>query len=266
MRQQLIVTAFAILAAISFWGCNAGSDIVSTREGSCNDLVEVGSERIADIIVSSPSLNFRYQTVGTKSFPRSLSIMNKGTQPVTIERVLTNCVQFLLETAESLPIVLQSNLATKFSISFKPEEAVEFDPEASPNLTGQLLVYFSGISDPVVVLLTGTGLEEDGILNIEPLAVDFGKLKVGQISGRIPILLWNGGTIPNTISGVSAVAPFRVFGFFEMTELQPATALELGVEFEPNAAGDFEQFLFIESISSGFNALIGIPLRGVGTE
>ncbi len=62
--------------------------------------------------------------------------MNEGAQSVTIEPVLTNCGQFLLETAESLPIVLQSNLATKFSISFKPEDAVEFDPEVPPNVTG----------------------------------------------------------------------------------------------------------------------------------
>ena len=266
MRQQQLVTILAMLAVTSFFGCNAGSDIISTREGGCNDPVEFESEGLPDISVSTASIKFQYQSVGTVSFPLSVTVMNEGAQSVTIERVLTNCSQFLLELAESLPIVLQSNLVTKFSISFKPEDAVEFDPEAPPSVAAQLLVYFDGVSEPLSVLLTGTGSAEEHILNIDPLAVDFGKIQVDQISARIRILLWNGGTKPETIRNVWTVAPFRVFGFSGVTELQPATSFELEVEFQPNAVGSVEKSLIIETIRSSFQVFVGIPLHGVGTE
>ncbi|MCH8956844.1 hypothetical protein IIA28_16205 [candidate division KSB1 bacterium] len=266
LRQQLVPTILAVLAGMSFWGCNAGSDIISTGEGSCNDLVEFESNGIPGITASTSSIDFQYQTAGTISFPLSVTVMNEGAQSVTIERVVTNCGQFLLETAESLPLVLQSNLATKFSISFKPEDAVEFDPEVLPNVTGQLLVYFEGISEPLVVLLTGTGLAEDGILNIDSSGCGFWTSTGGSDQRENAHSGWNGGITPVTISTLSTVAPFRVFGFSGMTELQPATALELGVEFEPNAVGNFEQLLIIEALSPGFRAFIRIPLHGVGTE
>ena len=263
MNKQLIFVSLAMSVSTAFWACSGGPDLLFTPDGSCNDLLEIDPGGVPRLEVSRSRIDFQYPFVATTSFPRSVTMTNTGANTMTIERVLTNCEQFVLIDPAPLPAILQPAAETSFSISFEPQAAVEADPEAPPSVTGQLLVYFEGIAEPLVVMLTGTGVAEEHIVNQDPLAVDFGTVQVGETRPRVAILIWNGGTGTETISSVSTVPPFRVFGFSGETELQPATAFEIEVQFAPDTVGDFQQVVIIELNVPGFQVFVGLQLRGI---
>ena len=166
MNKQLIFVSLALSVSTAFWACSGGPDLLFTPDGSCNDLLEIDPGGVPGVEISRSHIDFQYQFVATTSFPRSVTVTNTGSNTMTIERVLTNCEQFVLIDPAPLPAILQQAAETSFSISFDPQEAVEADPETPPSVTGQLLVYFEGIAEPLVVMLTRARVLQKNILSI----------------------------------------------------------------------------------------------------
>ncbi len=257
--------AFVIAGFLVLTGCNGSSPTIFTTDGACNDLVEVAANGAAGLTLSATSLAFELQTVGTTSFRRQIVVTNNSAASQRIERALANCDQFVVETTAAMPLQLRPGQSVGFTLAFEPASAVAFDPAAPPAVSGQFLLYAEGSILPLGVLLTGTGVNEDNIVNVAPQSIEFGAVPVGQTSSRVPVLVWNGGTTVTDVASVSTVAPFSVTGFGQKLTLAAAEVLPLEVTFAPTAPGDFEQTLVIEISRPGFTAFLGIPLHGAAT-
>lgn len=107
---------------------------------------------------------------------------------------------------------------------------------------------------------TFVGLQ--GALEVEPAAVDFGKIPVGG-EGQQTLTLRNTGTFVLTVEGVAATAPF--VGPTLTTTLAPGLTTELVAAFRPTAIGDATGTLTIRTDDPDAPAT-EVPLIGEGIE
>lgn len=101
-------------------------------------------------------------------------------------------------------------------------------------------------------------------LVVEPAALDFGKVKVGESSGPKRVTVRNTGSGPADIGTVTAAAPFAP-GAETCAKLRRGKSCTVDATFAPTAEGTFSGALNLP-VSQGYLSLppIGVTLAGVG--
>jgi Cep192 domain 4/HYDIN/CFA65/VesB-like, Ig-like domain len=140
--------------------------------------------------VSTTSLLFGNQLVGTRSASQTITLVNVGTTTLTISSVVwsanfsdsTNCI---------------GSLAPGRSCRIN----VAFVPTTTGVLNGTLTITDSDVTSPQVVSLTGTGVQP--VASLSPTSHNFGTVARRTTSSPFTFTLSNTGTAALTINSIN---------------------------------------------------------------
>lgn len=157
-----------------------------------------GTGNAPSIAVSTASLVFGSQTVGTSSVPVSLSITNGGSANLTISSIVSSApAEFVVSGCAPVTIAPVAGCNAQ----------VTFVPAAVGPRSATLTVGSNDPTNPAVtVSLTGTGLAQPPAVQLSPTSLTFGSQNVGTQSAPQTLVVTNtGGSTLNFTSILSSV-------------------------------------------------------------
>jgi FtsP/CotA-like multicopper oxidase with cupredoxin domain len=164
--------------------------LTASYPGDTNFLASAGTgtQLVSSVDLSTRSLLFGNQLVGTASAVQGVTLTNVGTSPLTIGSVTpagdftqaNNCV---------------GNLAAGRSCTIN----VRFRPTASGVRTGTITITDGDITSPQVVSLTGTGVAP--VNSVQPTSLIFSS-PLNVTTAAQPVTVSNTGTSPLTINSI----------------------------------------------------------------
>ncbi len=243
-RSWLRVCAVAMVILGSLWGASA--------------------EANSGVSESPSSLNFGSVKVGAMSSPQAFTVMNTGSQRITIQSVASSSGQFKV-TGPLLPLRMNPGQGVSFQVAFQPTAAGTFFGSISVSLNR----YLRGVKS---VAVSGTGVATAQapssptptyLLSTSVTSLNLGSVLVGG-SGSQPVVLTNTGNSSVTISQLSVTgAGFTAGGFAVPLTLAAGQSAALTVAFSPTVAGTVTGSVSV--LSNATNSPTTIALSGSGT-
>jgi hypothetical protein len=200
--------------------------------------------------VSPTSVTFTKTAVGVVSNSKSITVTNKGTVSLTISSFSISLPEFQLADGWA-PITL--------SPGGKETYQIRFAPDAPQTFKGQLSITITGVTNSVVVPLTGTGSATTAAAQVTPPTLTFGPQSLGTTSAPQTVTVRNVGTSNLMVTAVSLSPPFSVSGFTGSTTLIPGQSLSVQVTFFGIQAGSYKSTLVFshDVVNSSGSALSG---------
>lgn len=176
------------------------------------------------IALSAASLAFANQRVGTTSVPRTVSVMNTGSDALVVTAMSTSGAPYAVSPNSGF--VLSPGASTNLSVTFSPT--------AAGAAAGTLTLTTDDTDNPSPVInLAGTGIRP--VLSLSASTLAFGEQRVGTSSAPQTVTVSNFGDDTLRVFSVAVSgAPFTVTpnsGF----SLQPGQSTQLSVVFAPTA-------------------------------
>jgi hypothetical protein len=225
-----------------------------------------------DITVTPLSLDFGGVAVGATSAAQAVTVKNDGTGDLVIKILSFTAPGFLKTSDMCSNATLTPGESCTVSVSFKPggtgSKAAKLSiPSNDPDLS----------ENPVKVALSGVGTTGGGgglvpDITVTPLALDFGSVAVGAMSGTQPLTVTNDGTGDLILKTVSLVgtAFVKASDTCSNVALAPGQSCTVSVLFKPGATGEKTSTLSIPSNDPDLSenpakvALTGIGTSGAG--
>jgi MYXO-CTERM domain-containing protein len=205
------------------------------------------------LALSSSSLTFNAQRVGTTSAAQELTLRNSGdgmltvTVPATVS-VFSITPNGTFQLGPNVPQVVR----------------VAFNPDAVGDVSASLQLATNQVSQANhFVTFTGTGVRPQ--LELSPPALSFGAQRAGSFSQPQVVTVRNRGNGPVRVTGVNVTAgtPFMVSSTAPFN-LDPDQAHELSVTFSPSAKGPVSASLTL-STDEAISSANPVSLSGTGT-
>jgi len=210
--------------------------------------------------LSSSSLTFPTQAVGTTSAPQIVSLMNTGSQPVAVSSVTIiggNSSDFA-----------QTNTCTgSLSVGATCTITVTFTPAGVGDLIASVMVVDNATTSPQNILLAGTGTAAPGpAVSLSTSNLQFGGEPIGTTSATQNVTLTNVGTESLNISSIALSGANS--GDFAQSNNCPATVAVnancvISVTFTPTASGIRTASVKIADNASNSPQIVS--LSGTGT-
>jgi hypothetical protein len=176
----------------------------------------------AGAAVAPGSMSFPTSAVGTTTSPQTLTIVDLGTDALTVSSVTV-----------SGDFVIQSNTCTSIAASTSCAIPVTFTPTTTGTRTGTLTITDSLPGSPRTVALTGQGATVN--LGVSPSSLTFPTQEMGTASGKQFVTLTAGAT------AISALSIQTTGDFFESNNcgasIPAFQTCSLTVTFSPTANG-----------------------------
>jgi hypothetical protein len=200
--------------------------------------------------VSPTSVTFTKTAVGIASAGRSITVTNTGTVSFTISSFSLSPLEFQLVDGWA-PITLSPGGKETYQIKFAPDAAQKF--------TGQLTVTITGVTNSIVVPLTGTGFATSAVAQVTPTTLSFGPQPLGTTSAPQTVTVKNAGTSNLMVTAASVLPPFSLSGFNGSTTLTPGQSLSVQVTFFGTQVGSYNNTLVFshDVVNSSGAALSG---------
>jgi hypothetical protein len=220
---------------------------------------DVSNADYPDIDFSVWSHDFGSHVVG---FPVdwSTEATNIGNANLVIDsaRFVVGMAYHLLEPA-GFPVTLGEFESRSF--------VIEFDPPGAGLLPDTLAVYSNDPDEnPAFVILTGTGLPDEGDIEVVPTPIDFDTVRIGSpiLSTSRTAEIWNVGTGVLTVSSVEVEGEgFSMDAFVGPVDIDSSDYVTVRVWFAPTEARAYEGTLRILSDDPD-ESVLDVPLLGVG--
>jgi hypothetical protein len=206
--------------------------------------------------LSSTSLDFGDQTVGTTSAPGSVTVTNTGDQPLKITGMTRGGAGGSRVTATrgcGTDLIAPGDTCVV---------SVTFSPTAVGTLTPTLTL--SGNFGSAVIDLSGTGIAAAPELSITPGSLDFGSVRRNTTSAPQTFTVTNTGTASLKVNGVTrgGTGGSRITVTNDcLAIIAPGGSCTLSVTFSPTALGTLTPTLSITS--NGGSAILGLSGTGV---
>ncbi len=168
--------------------------ITDNAAGSPHKLALTGSGGIPVVTLTSASLTFAAQAVGTTSPAQPTTLKNTGSGPLSI-----------ISIAVSGDFAQTNNCGSKVNPGASCTLNVTFKPTAIGTRAGAVTINDDGAGSPHKVLLTGTGL---GAVSLMPASLTFAAQAVGTTSAAHLATLKNTGGTALKINGISRSGDF----------------------------------------------------------
>lgn len=200
-----------------------GSPASSTAEIAVT--VDLAGTGIAPhVVLSTASLDFGAQRVGTTGGPRPVVVTNDGEVDLV---VISVALAAPFAAAPSGCAVVPSGGSCTVDATFAPA--------ARGTFTGTLTVESDAIDGPSTVAVSGRGVA--GVASLDRSSVAFGDVRVGEGGTPQAVTLTNGGDAPLALASISATgAGFSVTHACPAV-LQPAEGCALELRYAAGAAG-----------------------------
>jgi len=204
------------------------------------------------LAVSTTSLTFASQTVGSSSTPQASTLNNISTKvPITVSSAQvsgTNASDFAVKTTCSK---LQPKSACKVNVTFTPT--------GSGTRTATVLITDCAVGSPHQITVTGTGAAP--AVSLSSTAMNFGTQAVGTRSPIHSLTLTNSGNGTLTISGIAASGDFTETSNCG-EKLNPGKSCKISVAFRPTKVGARSGKLTISDNAAGGSQTVALTGTG----
>jgi hypothetical protein len=188
------------------------------------------SQTVSNISLSTTSLLFGNQLVGTRSAAQTVTLSNVGTTALTISGITWSA-----NFSDS------NNCGTTLLAGRSCRINVVFVPTTIGVLTGTLTITDSDITSPQIVTLTGTGVQPG--VSLTPTSWAFGAVTRGSTSAPQTFTLTNTGTATLTINNINLnganPGQFTIQSRTCGASLASGASCTINVAFAPNRRGNF---------------------------
>ena len=212
-----------------------------------------------NISVTPPSLNFGNVALGQTS-DLTVTIANLTGSSGT----LTGNVA----TLSALFSVPSGGGAFSLTPGQSKTVTVRFSPTVTGPFSGTLTITHNAGNQgtPISVPLNGTGVTPvPPAITVNPTALDFGTVTLGQISDQTITIVNQAGSTETLTGNVGAVsAPFSVVSGGGSLSLSPGQSKLVTVRFLPSASGPASQTFSITHNAANQNSPITVSLTGTG--
>ena len=200
------------------------------------------------VTLSSTSLTFSGQNVGTTSAAQTVTLTNSGSGTLTITSIAASAQFGQTNTCGSS--VAQSANCTI---------SVTFSPTASGTQTGTITITDNASGSPQKISLTGTG--NGPAASLSPTSVTFSSQPVGSTSPAQVVTLTNTGNQTLSVTQVSVSGPFAQSN--NCTSVAANSSCTLNVTFKPTASASASGTLTITDNAAGSPQTV--TLSGTGS-
>lgn len=207
--------------------------VISSAGTLTAQLVGTGQTSATDTLTPL-NLNFPSQTIGSKSAPQQITLINNGDQALQTISVQASTTDFA--AADNCGATLAGHSSCAIQVTFLPTSIGTED--GTITVSDVIANGLTASPHTQNVSLTGTGVAPAGIASAAPLNVDFGYFAVGGTDPNIyGVTVTNSGT--STITGMQTAitgdfatvpAPQNPCG----AALPAGTACNFGVSFSPS--------------------------------
>jgi hypothetical protein len=173
------------------------------------------------ISLSSTSLTFSGQFVGSTSTAQSITVTDTGTAALTISGI-----------APSGDFSQTNTCGTGIAASGVCTISVKFTPTATGARTGSITITDNASGSPQTVSLTGTGTS----VNVSPSSLTFSGVAVNATSASQPIAISNTANAALSITSITATAPFAQTNNCG-SSVAASGSCTINVTFTPSATG-----------------------------
>jgi FtsP/CotA-like multicopper oxidase with cupredoxin domain len=184
---------------------------------------------VSQVNLSTTSLLFGNQTVGTTSANQTVTLTNVGTLALTFPAnpiTITGPYSF----TTTCPNGANLNAGRNCTIT------VRFTPAATGVQTGTVIINTSDAASPAVIGLSGTGVQPAATLS--PSSNNFGTVTRGTTSAPFAFTLTAGGSAPLTINGITVNGgQFTIASSTCGTTLAVGSSCTINVAFSPKGRG-----------------------------
>ncbi len=209
--------------------------------------------------ISTGSLTFSQQTLGTTSTAQNVTLSNPGNAPLTINSITTTGADpsDFIETNHC-----PSNVAANGSCVLN----ISFTPTAVGNRTASLSISDNAAGSPQTVTLTGTAVQTTA--SVEPATFSFPTAQLAQTPSQpAAVTVMNNGTGVLAINGISFAGANP--GDFSETDtchgnISTGTSCSIQVTFKPVAAGARSASLTVAD--NGSNSPQTVALSGIAMD
>jgi hypothetical protein len=204
--------------------------------------------------LSSTSLSFPGQKVGTTSSPHTVTLTNTGRLPLAISQISAGGVFAETNTCGSL---LAAGKTCTISVTFTPK--------AVGSVAQRLSIKDIDPTSPQVVTMNGTGLAAPDV-HISPTSLGFGPHKLGTTTTKTVILNNQGGAALTITSVTISGAKSKDFSQTNNcgASLAAGNTCTVQVTFKPSATGTRAGILSIYDNDSDSNSPQTVGLAGLG--
>ena len=233
-------------------------EVSSNASTSLEFISVVGASSPSSLTLAPSSLNFGTVLVGTNS-TQSVQLTNTGTSAITmgILSATTNLSAAAGDYTVTAGSCLQAGLTLAPTTSCTVQ--VAFAPTQPGTITGTLSIASSASTLPLVVGLTGVGVQSH--MQILPSSLSFGPIAVNSPSS-LSLTLFNNGTAPITGVALSATGDYAVTVPCPVSTLAPGGSCGVTVTFTPTKIGADNGTLTVTS--SDATSPDAVPLTGTG--
>jgi FG-GAP-like repeat/Abnormal spindle-like microcephaly-assoc'd, ASPM-SPD-2-Hydin/FG-GAP repeat len=190
------------------------------------------------VSLSTTSLTFPGQNVGTTTTGQNVTLTNHGSSSLSITSVATTGD---FTAGKLCPLSIKSQGRCSIFVLFKPTQ--------TGARTGTLTITDSDPGSPQVVVLTGTGTAPEVGLSVASLS--FASQLVGTSSAAQTVTLTNTGDGPLTISSITASGDFGSTPGKCAGTVAAGASCEITVVFKPQAGGSRTGNLSITDDAAG---------------
>ena len=171
--------------------------LVATYSGDGNFVASsspaANQQVVSGVVLSTTSLLFGDQLVGTSSASQAITLANVGTATLTING-------FSFGGLNPTDFTQTNNCGTTLRAGQNCRINVSFRPTAAGVRTATLIIRDSDVTSPQAVTLTGTGVQPTASLS--PVSYNFGTVLRGR-TASYGFTLSNTSTVPMTINRIS---------------------------------------------------------------
>jgi hypothetical protein len=233
-------------------------EVSSNASASLEFISVVGVSSPSSLTIAQSSLNFGTVLVGANS-NLPLQLTNTGTSAITFGVLSASTT--LNAAAGSYTVALGNcpQPGQLLPVNTNCTLQVGFAPTQSGTLAGTLSIASSASTLPLVVALTGVGVQSH--MQILPASLGFGPIAVGS-PASLPLMLSNSGTAPIAGVALSATGDYAVTVPCAVSTLAPGGSCGVTVTFTPTKTGTDNGTLTVTS--SDATSPDAVPLTGTG--
>jgi hypothetical protein len=229
--------------------------LTDNASGSPQVVALSGIGTAPNVSLSTTSLSFGNQAVGTTSAASTVTVTNSGTASLTFTSIAATG-DFAVAASgatcsTSAPVSASSNCVIN----------VTFTPTATGSRSGSLTLTDNASGGPQVVALSGTGTGP--VVSLSSSALTFSAQMVGNSSSAQTITLTNTGNLSLTISSVTASGDFSQINNCGAA-VSAGTNCAITVTFKPTAGGNRTGTIIVSD--NGPNSPQTVALSGTGQD
>jgi hypothetical protein len=210
------------------------------------------------VSLSSTSLSFGSQGVGTASASQTVTLTNSGGETLTISSIAVT-------GANASSFVFGNSCGTSLAAGANCTIHGHFAPTKGGALTAAITIADNAGDSPQTIALTGTGASASTV-SFSPASLAFGAVQVGQTSASLSVTVTNTGTLSVTFSSIAVTGPGAAAYAFSSpgcTTLAAGASCLIHGHFSPTAAGSFPATITVTD--NAMNSPQSIAVSGSGT-